>query len=813
MTRLIIDLMDAADAEIREVGGKGLHLGLLHRLGLPVPDGFVLTSGGLTQGFSDALRQTLADEIQRRDWLLQPLAVRSSASHEDSEHASFAGIYESRLNIVGLTALNNAINDVLASLHTPQAIAYQKHQNIAEASMAIVIMPMLPAAAAGVAFSCDPQSGRDDLIVINAVKGLGNKLVNGEENGEEIVVAEDRLSEALAIIHRRPAMSAQSPVLTDAQAVELADLLRDTAQALDYTDPVFDFEWVLDDTGFWLVQARPVTARHWHTYTGLAGQEAIWSNGNTRDVVPHVMGAMDWIGWRRMVDLMLEQGYRLAGYPLLEGARRCALMNGRLYLNASLIQYEGYDALGIKPKAMNALIGGHHPEIEVAPPTWRNHLQRIFRLLRYLWRSPATRRKGKQQAVAAFAKTRTWRKEDLAALSDKSLIVRLLRLFHETRTSNELMFLQGSGGGNLYLLIELIGRYLPEDNHAIVAAIMAGGEPSVTAQQAYELQNLARLAATDPAILDFLKRGAPWQIESLPPDNTFSAALSKFIANYGHRGIYESYLSSSRYHEDPTYLLETIAGLLDTDPTVLEKQRQLSASSAWARIETALPPLKRWWAGKLVKIARQEINDRELARSALVAYGAAIRSVLLEIGKRLEARKLIRRQDDVFAMTPQELVYAFDGKLESSTLQARCTYRQAKQAIWEKLPISEVILGKRAQAPATTSITLDGAWQGIAVGHGLAEGKARIILSPQEGKRLVDGEILVAPSTDPAWTPLFLRAGGLVMETGGYLSHGAIVAREFGIPAVANLPGILETISDGQQIRVDGTRGQVHILN
>lgn len=807
MNAPLIDLRDAADVVTALVGGKGRQLGVLHRLGLPVPEGFVVTAPALENGLTDALRATVAAEIGRRGWVDTPLAVRSSAPQEDSSHASFAGIYHSELQVSG-HAIDAALAAVRASLHTPQAEAYRARQGVGEASMAIVVMPMLPAVAAGVAFSCDPQSGRDDCMFINAVAGLGDKLVGGAESGEEIVIAEDRLTEALGVAGRRLAPGAAAPLLDDTAALELAGLLRDAAQAIDYADPAFDFEWVFDGARFWLVQARPVTARRWHAYPGLAGEEAIWANGNTRDVVPHPMGAMDWLGWRRMVDLMLEQGYLLAGYPLLEGVRRSALIKGRLYLNASLIQYEGYDALGIDPKAMNDLMGGHHAEIKVATASPRERLARGLRMFRYLRRQSAMRRRGKAQAAQAFVDTARWRDEDLTGLDDATLVERLRQIFVTVRTRDGMMFLQGSGGGNLHLLLELVGHHLPGQRHALVAAIMAGGEPSVTAQQAYELQQLAHLAATQPAVRAFLERGAPWSVEALP-EGGFADAFNDFVRRYGHRGIYESYLASPRYAESPAYLLDAVSALLDHDPAERERQRAQSAEATWATLRRVLSPLKCWWAGALVGAARRELADRELARSAFVAYSAVTRHLLLELAERLRRRGLIARRDDVFALTPEEFFSAIAGRLSPSTLQARCLWRQAQLAEWEKLPVAEVIVGSRALAPATASRSVSGAWQGVAVGHGIAEGRARIVRTPEAGASLQAGEILVAPSTDPAWTPLFLRAAGLVMETGGYLSHGAIVAREFGIPAVVNLPGILEALADGARLRVDGTRGEV----
>lgn len=861
-----IDLAAAADAPVAEVGGKGQQLGRLARLGLPVPDGFVIAASALGAAFAGAARDPAAApplpdefvaaldaELVRRGWQHTPLAVRSSAPQEDSQRASFAGIHRSELNVTGRTALARAVSVVHASLWTPQAVAYRQRLGLADAdaAMAVVVMPMLPAVLSGVAFTCDPQSGRDDRIAISAVRGLGEALVGGLESGEEILLEEERIGETLAVVARRPARQRvrvvpapeggtrqealapsgaegtetgadTAPLLDDAQALALGRLLRAAAQALDYADPAYDIEWVWDGARFVLVQARPVTARRWHGYPGLAGQNAIWSNGNTRDVVPHVMGAMDWISWRRMVDLMLEQGYRLAGFPLLPGARRSALHSGRLYLNVSLIQWEGYDALGVAPPAMNRLLGGHHPEIAVPPAGWRDRLARAARLLRYVRKSGAQRRAGRRETAQAFADSARWRAEDVARLSDDALSARLHEQLRYVRTRDGMMFLQGSSGGNLYLLLDLVDRYLPGEGHALVAAVMAGGEPSVSARQAYEMAALARAARDEPAAYAWLRRGAPRELAALPADSAFRRAFGEFVERYGHRGIYESYLRNPRFREDPSYLLDTLAGLLDTDIAALEARRRQAAERAWTRLRGALPLSRRLWAKTLVRIAQAESNDRELARSAFTACSETTRRLLLEAGARLRERGALATPDAVFDLTPHELGDALNGRLGAAALGRRIAERRARMAAWEAQPAPEVIFGAGAEKAAWTAAPVptaesaangeSGVWRGIAVGSGCAEGIARIVRAPAEGTRLAPGEILVAPSTDPAWTPLFLKAGGLVMETGGYLSHGAIVAREFGIPAVVNLPGILDRIEDGQRLRVDGGTGEVRRL-
>ena len=227
-------------------------------------------------------------------------------------------------------------------------------------AMAVLIMPLLPATASGIAFTCDPIDGRDDRLIIHAQWGLGESLVSGQAAGDEYLFAEDPLDDHLWPLARKLGRKSQKTVplatggtetratgsdeaaafvLTPSQAMVLANLLRDAALALDFTMPCYDLEWVWDGQSFWLTQARPVTARARLTYPILQEQPTYWSRGNTCEVVPDPLSPVDWSNSRKLVNALLEQGYAMAGYPLLEGVQRAGLFHGRLYLELSLIQW------------------------------------------------------------------------------------------------------------------------------------------------------------------------------------------------------------------------------------------------------------------------------------------------------------------------------------------------------------------------------------------------------------------------------------------------------------------------------------------
>ncbi len=824
------------------VGGKGWQLARMARYGLPVPPGLAIPAfwSSARQGeFPVALAIGLRRALEDEGWLDLPLAVRSSAVGEDSAGASFAGIYRSHLNVIGWPAIVAAVEDVWRSLDTDHAAAYRRKRGLPEegAAMAVLLMPLLPARASGIAFTCDPLTGRDDRLLIHAQWGLGESLVSGLAEGDEYLFEEHRRDAVLTLADKRlggkmvatrlrqaggtvtqetEAAERQRFVLDDEAALQLADLLRDAALALDFASPVFDLEWVWDGERFWLTQARPVTARPRHTYPALRGQPTYWSRGNTCEVVPEPLSAADWGTSRKLANMLLEEGYALAGYPLLPGAQRSGLFQGRLYLNISLIQWEGYDALGVAPHAMNALMGGHQPEIEVPPPTLGKRLARGRRMIRYLTRAPRRRRLGEKAIAEAFRQIAIWRRQPLPNDAG-GFVAAFLELAHAVSDARDIHFLQGSGGGSVFLLVENLEKRFPGEGHAMATALLAGGAPSVTAQQGYDLLALARMAHADPLVQPCLAAGmrdSSW-LDVLPERNAFRLAFAAFMERYGHRGVYETYLRNPRWREEPGFLLQSLTPLAAVDEAALRQRQHEGSEKAWARIRASQPMWRRWLIGSLVRGAKRDCDQREAARSTFIAHVEPVRRLLLAAGSRLAAEGSLDRAEDIFHLMPQEIERALFGRIAPAGIRARVADRQRLFGEWMAATPPDVLAEADRQharpwdddgdKPAANGSRR----QGIPTGTGRARGKARILRHPKEGDRLQPGEILVAASTDPGWTPLFLKAGGLVVETGGYLSHGAIVAREFGIPAVVNLPGVLEWVRDGDLLEVDGGNGSV----
>lgn len=758
-----------------------------------------------------------------------PLVVRSSASHEDAVGTSFAGIYRSVLDVRERVALAKAVEEVLDSFWSEAARTYRRRFRIrdGDGAMAVLIMPLLKARVSGVAFTCDPITGRDDRVVIQATRGLADALVNGKIQGDEYVLESSYPADRLQIVGRRVGPTADgSPAgaaaLEDKAILELGERVREVADALDYTDPSFDIEWVWDGQSFWVVQARPVTIRGHRVSEALRGQSELWSRANSREVVPHPFAALDWCLARRLLPRMLTCTAELAGYRPLDGARRIALRRGRLFFETSIMQWEAFDAFGVSPAAFNRLLGGRQPEIFLPKAFTWDRLARSWRSLRFLYRSIIPRLRAertlRQAHEAAAADVRATFPEDNRALG------RLIRGNFETLLGSRRLFLLQAAGSALFLVADVLEKTCGDQAHELAAALMTGGRRTITATQNHRLLLLAQLARNDSAVDHWLRNRArtdeDWR-ERLPRGE-FRDGLEKFLDDFGHRGVYESYLLEPRWRESPGYLFDVIASLKEVPPSQVEDRQATTLAAAEKRLREMVPFWIRPTVRLLVKVAQSERAMREGARSAVIARLAVIRRLVLELAARLHAANGWQSAD-IFHLTFTEIFLLADGEISATTAQRRAEWRRRQ---WRDFAVSseaDLVIEPRCGAAAGNvewggksiqrhPVTDSGEWFGTVIAAGSASGPAHVARLPAEAVPMKAGSILVAPATDPSWTPIFLKAAAVIVEVGGYLSHSAIVAREFGIPAIANVDGILERVATGDQLEVDGRRGSVRLV-
>lgn len=856
------------------VGGKAWNLGRLHRYGFNVPEGGVLPTSIYNQFiienklselinkatenitienihqsvskqliekiqtaiqracFSDPLVTKIISTLEAKTLLDKPLAVRSSASAEDSSKASFAGIHDSYLNVNGINEITQAVKACFASVWSLRAVAYRRKMKVNDEDVlpAVIIMELINADAAGVAFSCDPATGREDLCLINANFGLGQSVVNGTVESDTYLIDRytfkiekkqigkkqftTRMDKKGGTFEQQESSSVQY-VLSNTQQQNLGLLVSRIYAALSASDVHQDIEWAIKDGIFYILQARPVTVLPRYTEDVLSNQPDIWSNSNFRDALPMVVPVIQRDGNVYMLNHTILSSFSDIGFQIKPGLSIGKLIQGRLYFNTGLYQRLIYSAVGVLPDDFNLYSGGHQPNIEVPTGSPFAGLKGIGRLLRVLGYSRKIAHEQKNQ-YKLYARIDNFIDEfkniDLNSLTDE----KFLDLLH---SSDQILFnfmskymLLSAGIGPFGLAINSLKGSFGDEAVGIVSGLATGQGNQPSSNQIYGLLHLAEIARDDAEACEFLKakQFTKNDLKKLSASSPFKQAFTKYLNEFGYRAILEADISSPRWNEDPSYLLENIASSMasaDVAAHKINQQKIYNKSIAQLKMRTGF--FKRLWVKKLVKDAIKGADTRETAKSYSVQLFELTRLLSLQAGQRLHNRNLISEAENIFYCSRADVLSILKGDWEGAELQTLINDRKLESASLMKQDAADVVLDNKSIFQQAKPIDGDNIYQGIGVSAGQIEGIARRINNPAEGLQLNPGEIMIAPSTDPSWTPLFLYAAGIVLETGGYTSHGSIVAREYGIPAVVNVPGALKLINDNQHLYVNGDNGKV----
>ena len=876
MSDWFLDWPTAYQYDATLCGGKGWNLARLHHYGFPIPAGGVLTSHAyrriiaspgiealienigafpadqllsdgatrilstlrsaiLSASLPDEFTSSLSEFLDQHDLHNRPAAIRSSATLEDGGGASFAGIHDSFLNVHEQVDIERAILACCASLWSARALSYRRRMGIADNDvvMMVVITEMVRAEAAGVAFSCNPVSGVLEEIVINANFGLGESVVSGSAEPDHyrldryhntVIGTEIGCKQKMTVAKEGGGtvlVDTPNPhrqCLAEAQLQQLARLCDRVFHTLGNCEQHQDIEWVFDGTSFILTQARPVTAIPKIACPELANQKEIWSNGNFRDAIPMVQSRLCAEISEHHINHILRVSFDGFGYALKPGLRFAHQFQGRFYCNASLMQWLYFDAVGFPPEKTNLNMGGHQHPLHIDDAnrdSLRNKIIRFWRALRFLKALNHYKKNIRALVAEVTAVAEHYRQVDFGAQSDVQLITTLNTLFDHLEKFDRPFIMLTASSGAIATLIQVLEKYAGERAIGLANALLAGSAGITSADHGYQLAELAQLARTDEAARCFLEGDyspETWAT-ALPESSPFKQAFQSYLDQYGHRAVYEIDLSNPRWREDPGYLLQCIKHNLASASVATLKTNQLrTAEQAWRTVANEIPWHTRPVVKKMVKYAAQGAANKELAKSTYVRLFEPIRLVILEIGGRLAQRQCIATRDDIFHCARAEIIAILNGEWDGAALKELVAGRKALKAEQEQLPPPDIIIDDHPHHAAIPSSAEGHALKGIGVAAGIAKGRARLITSPLEGQRLKPGDVLVAPSTDPAWTPLFLNASAIVMETGGHLSHGAIVAREYGIPAVVNIAGVMGAVHEGDTLEVDGNQGRVTIV-
>ncbi|MET8986103.1 PEP/pyruvate-binding domain-containing protein [Nonomuraea wenchangensis] len=775
--RLVAPLDAVGRADLPLAGGKGANLGELVRNGFPVPPGFVVTTRAYDLAGRDGelpgeLRREIAGAYEALG--AGPVAVRSSATAEDLPGAAFAGQQDTYLNVVGEQALLDAVRRCWGSLHTERAVAYRARLGIDDAgvSIAVVVQRMVEADTAGVLFTADPVTGDRERIVVDAGAGLGEAVVSGLVTPDHYEVdRQDRITyrpgRGEVVVRSAPGGGVVHETrpedgtarLPDAVVAELAGLARRVAA--HYGRPQ-DIEWAYAAGRLHLLQARPMTA-----------------------LPPPPPGRLNPVR-RRLTGILMEY-LPVRPYPID--------MTTWLPYGPAGLMGKVTGAFGIRGGFEGFLREEDGVVVALVPPAPRPTARALtapFRLAAKARRYDPARWTEDRRFTGYLAAARDLAALDLGALPWEELIRVPRKALDLVAPVADLRidYLPGTGLALLRLLVavKLLRR------GPLFPGLLAGAVTR-TSETNRALERLAEVA---------VRTGA---LDADPKPAEFLAAFEEFLREYGHR-------------ETASPILVTPPTWADAPETVLGLVRMLAAHPAPAAGEPGdaldrllghpllRAPGRRERMRRWVTAARAGIAFREDSHFFFTLPQPVLRRSLVELGRRLCAAGLLDRPEDVFHLRLEELE-AISGEAaltgpDGARLRELARARAAKR---------EELAGVRLIDPAAVfppaAVDGDALVTGAPASAGTATGPVKVIREPAEFGRLAAGDVLVCPYTNPSWTPLFQRAAAVVVDSGGTASHAAIVAREYGIPAVMGTGTGTSALEDGQVVTVNGDAGTV----
>ena len=811
MKPLVLSLDEVQGEGRIRVGGKGYALARLRRAGFPVPPGFIVTTDAYrafvaANGLEDLLASVddpeaaaraqtalraaemppeVAAAIDRAYRTLGggPVAVRSSAVAEDAGGASFAGQYETVLNVVGGDALLEAVRRCWASLWSEGALAYRRALGLeTEPAMAVVVQRMVDAAQAGVAFTVDPVSGRRDVVVVEAVAGRGERLVGGRAKPRRYLVRQGEDGHALG-----------DDLLDGAR---LAAVVRLARRVEAWAGRPQDVEWALDRSGnVYLLQARPITV------AGPLHQATVrWTRDNVGEVIPDPVTPLSWSVLEPVTNGAFRGVLRRLGVGRLSG-RLFARFYGRVYLNQTLFQ---------------AVMSRFY----LSQAGWRALPRLAWAGSRALWQ--ILRLPGEAGEVVQVIRTRCQAEEglDLSALSPADLLARVEEWRRLERAAMEVHLAVTTVADLLYQALDKgLSRW--GDGSVTAAALTAGLTGMQSAEVGRALAGLARSVRRDEdlcaLVLGTPPRDLPARLAETESGRALWARIETFLAQHGHGAEREFELAAPRWREDPAPLLAALQAQVRALDDGASSDLAAPRAAAVASVEGRMSPPSRWFFRSVLSRARTFTLARENLKYHFVLAHARLREICRALGARLTAEGRLNGEEDLFFLTVEEVVALVEGKVGGEEAQQRVARRRR---MWEEYwsvaappAIEERPGGRLHPVEVEVAQAEDGPLlQGLAASPGTYTGRARVVRTLEEGARLEPGEVLVAPATSPGWAPLLAAAGALVTEIGGVLSHGAIIAREYGLPAVLNVAGATRRIRTGCLVVVDGDRGTVHLV-
>lgn len=816
-------------------------------------------SAEIRQRFRDGIMPVALADIIRATYqqLGQPaVAVRSSATAEDLPEMSFAGQQDTYLNIIGEDALLQAVVNCWGSLWTARAIGYRSRNSIAqdEVALSVVVQEMVQSEASGVLFTANPLTGNRNETVIDATLGLGEALVSGQVEPDHYIVDSrsgrilQKTLGAKALTIRGQAGGGTVTDHTDAssrqalpdQVIEAVTKLGQQVAEL-YGIPQ-DIEWGWAEGKLYLLQARPITSLYPIPKTDFPEPlQAYFSFG----AIQGMLDPLTPLG-QDAIRLIFAGGARLYGLdytletqPLLVTAGERLWVRMTLVLRNRLGRNIIRKVLGvIEPsigQAVEQLLT--EPDLANAGLPQRTTALRIGRFVRSLlptllrtMRSPDAERVAVQRLLESTLAQFQAKMNAAKSLSER---VALLEAFIQTGFQFAVpQFIPRIAPGLIAMnrLIAWADATLPATNngHRRALEIARGLPNNVTTEMDLMLWQTAQTIRGDQNALAFMQQqeaallAEQYLAGRLP--HVAQRAVDAFLAQYGMRGLAEIDFGRPRWRENPSQVMQMLQSYLQiTDPTQSPAAVFARGEAAAQRvIDDLAAAVRRQPNGaikaRLVYALAQRMRAltglRESPKFFIINLFGIVREGLLQSGQELVAQGVLHRPDDLMFLHLKELQALAAGYLinwKALVAERRAIYDREKL----RNQIPRVLLSDgRAfyEGLRSTNGDRDGVITGSPVSPGVVEGTVHVVFDPHDAQ-LAPGEILVCPGTDPAWTPLFLAAGGLVMEVGGLMTHGSVVAREYGIPAVVGVHEATSRLKTGQRIRVDGSSGEIELVD
>jgi phosphohistidine swiveling domain-containing protein len=818
--------------DARFVGGKAASLFRLIQIGCDVPPFFVLTartpsSQAEEETLDPATRSEVLDAWAEMAGPRHGWAVRSSAVGEDSAENSFAGVFDTILDVRGEEALLSAIERCLASHRGEAAQSYRRTRGVeGDDAMAVVVQRMVQAEWAGVSFTADPLTQSLSTLVINAVAGGGDKLVSGLVNPEEIKIeaASGRVLEA-----RRPEGAAPLPeAIRDA----VAEISLKVAAALGFPQ---DLEWAVEDDRLWLLQSRPIT-----TVAGVFHNRPLepWGDGGRPDDPARVWSRAyaDEI-WAPPVSPLFYDVQNLtvliSGY-LRHGGDTAPLppdifkyFRAAAYIDVDVLHriYSCLPRMARRSTVLDLLPPDRRDALAGARWSFWGALQRawLFEIVhRSRWGVTRNHRFLEANWPRFLASARPLMDVDLRALDDAGLAAHLQEVWAVAGIVGvecQVAVVYYAHDIKL-LLLGLLDRWCGDADQRY-SACSSGLEASQTVRESEAIWNIAR-EIRDAGLAD-LARTKSWNdfrahtAEESAGDVV--AAIHSFLLEHRHRGAHYKDLIHPRWGDDPELLWSQIKGFLDADirpPGAANAHaaaaRRDAQNNALTAVRGAAAPLWRAVLRALFHLNEVYTALRDNHRFYYDHIWWLLRRIYLEMGRRLHARGLLADPTAVFFLCRRELAELADGALARETAADRIVVRRAEWTLTLREQPAKFL--RHGYAPDGGVSGEEGAARltGQGASAGEAIGRAVVVFDIADLGRVSRGDILVTRQTDPSWTPAFSRLGGLVLETGGVLAHGASLCREFGLPCVTAVERATAHIHDGDMIKISGSLGVIEVL-